>query len=110
MSPQSDTPGDLPPISAEQVANYVVCPEAWRLKHLENASVRPAAQRPAEGRRRRSAWVQEQDLSKTLRDYAKVVYLLTVVVVILVFLFDIKRNLYPKDRTRPNRALEAPHE
>lgn len=80
-------------ISSVEVANYVVCPEAWRLKYVskENKPARPSVQHEAPGIRK--DWVKEQELSRTLRGYAKIVYLLIVLVVIVVFLMDIKRSL-----------------
>jgi hypothetical protein len=95
-------------ITAEQVANYVVCPEAWRLKYLSNETGTQQPKRPAAGRKLRREWVEEQDLSTTLRSYAKIVYLLTVLVVIIVFLIDIKRSSSPKRRVLEPAQITSP--
>ncbi len=79
-------------ISAEQVANYVVCPEAWRLKFVSGQKSSTPTERPQAGRKIRKDWVEKQELSRTLSGYAKIVYLLIVLVVIVVFLMDIKRT------------------
>ncbi len=88
-------------ISSAEVANYVVCPEAWRLKFVskENRPTRSSA--PHEAGAIRKNWVKEQELSRTLRGYAKIVYLLIVLVVIVVFLMDIKRSLSTRTALKP---------
>jgi hypothetical protein len=78
-------------ISAEELANYVVCPEAWRLKYLERGR-KQQAQRKEDGRASRQEWFETQDLSAKLRSYAKIAYLLLVLLVIVVFLLEHKRT------------------
>jgi hypothetical protein len=78
-------------ISAEELANYVVCPEAWRLKYLEKGR-KQQAQRKEYGRASRQEWFETQDLSAKLRSYAKVAYFLLVLLVIVVFLLEHKRT------------------
>ena len=87
-------------ITAEQVANYVVCPEAWRLKYLGRGR-KQHSERTEEGQRRRRNWVETQDLSATLRSYAKIVYLLLVLVAIVVFLMEQKRSQTRQQLRRP---------
>ena len=80
-------------ISAAEVANYVVCPEAWRLKTtLRGASERTDTPRSEQSREARKAWVEQQDLSSKLRRYAKIAYLLLFALVITVFLWEHKRG------------------
>ena len=78
--------------TAEEVANYVVCPEAWRLKYVELASKRRSST-SSDGTKVRREWVEQQDLSSQLRKYAKIVYMLLVCLVIIVFLLEQQRSL-----------------
>ena len=80
-------------ISDEEVANYAVCPEAWRLKYIEGARSDRNVPNSSDGTRIRKEWVEEQALSSKLRKYAKVVYLLLVMLVIIVFMLEHKRTL-----------------
>jgi len=77
-------------ITASEVATYVVCPEAWRLKRIHRVRKRPQ-ERERLSRERRGAWLAELDLSARLRRYAKTAYLLLVLVVITIFLLDQSR-------------------
>ena len=79
-------------ISAEEVANYVVCPEAWRLKYIEQSSTRRSSS-GSDGTKLRKEWAERQDLSSQLRKYAKIVYMLLVCLVIIVFLLEQRRAL-----------------
>ncbi len=82
-----------PIITAAEVANYVVCPEAWRLKlTLKGAAERQETERTEQSREARKAWVEQQDLSSKLRKYAKIAYLLLFALVITVFLWEHKRG------------------
>lgn len=80
-------------ISAAEVANYVVCPEAWRLKQI-GAGERVENQRSAESQEIRAEWVRKQDLSSQLRHYAKIAYVLLVLLTMLVFIFESRRSDY----------------
>ena len=84
----TDSPGRI--LTAEEIANYVVCPEAWRLKYVMHAHKTPA-QHSTEGAVRKQAWTKRQDLSRQLSSYAKIAYLLLVALVIIVFLLDQQR-------------------
>ncbi len=95
-------------ISAEEVANYAVCPEAWRLKYLEKSRSQPA-ERKDKGHALRREWVATQELSAKLRSYAKLAYLLLVVVVIIVFLFEHNRTppyFRKKSQAAPGMEVE----
>lgn len=77
-------------ISAHEIANYVVCPEAFRLK---SSGINPP-RNPEQGDRARDLktnWIEKQDLSARLNYYAKVTYLLLVAITIIVFLFEGQR-------------------
>lgn len=80
-------------ISSQDVANYVVCPEAWRLKYSA-VGTKKSDVRAVEGRKRRRKWVEDQDLSGRLMHYAKMAYLLVLCVVIIVFLWEQKRTFH----------------
>ena len=77
-------------ISAIDVANYVVCPEAWRLKFIGKGK-KKHTQRATESQQRKQEWAETQDFSATLRNYAKIIYLLLVAIVIVVFLLEYQR-------------------
>src|SRR5262245_62149207 len=81
-------------ITASEVADYVVCPEAWRLKYLERAT-RSTAPRTEIGKQKRKEWAEKHDLSRDFRRYAKIAYLLLVLLVCTVFLIEEKRLLAP---------------
>ena len=80
-------------LTATEVANYAVCPEAWRLKRTTRVGYKKASVREEEGWQLRSKWIESHDLSFTLRRYAKIAYLLTLGLGILVFLWDRQRSV-----------------
>lgn len=98
MSESEEISGDY--ISAHEVANYVVCPEAWRLKSANKTRPRET-KRLTEGRQLRKEWVAESFLYHQLKTYGKTVYLLLVALVISVFLFEAKfgKGLHGTDDT-----------
>lgn len=79
-------------ISADQIATYVVCPEAWRLKYLEK-NTETRNERGQKGAELKRAWVEKQDLSHQLKSYAKIAYLLLLILTIIAFLLDQRRLL-----------------
>ena len=89
-------PDELYEISAEEISNYVVCPEAWRLKYLtgsKNAEDKKiGSARTAEANILRKDWFQAEDLYGSLKRYAKIAYLLLVSLSILVFIIDFKKT------------------
>ena len=74
-------------ISAAEVANYIVCPESWRLK-LIHKTRKASDIKELEGKRQRSSWLSDQSFSAELRQYAIVAYILLCLVVIAVFVSD----------------------
>ena len=92
-------------ITAGDVATYVVCPEAWRLKYVgKQKSQRPPEQ--ISGKELRKEWVQNQDLSAKLASYAKTAYLLLLALVIIVFLWDQKRAAHQREDSESSRTIE----
>ncbi|MCC6952639.1 MAG: hypothetical protein IT290_00830, partial [Deltaproteobacteria bacterium] len=74
-------------LSALEVANYVVCPESWRLKRMRLGR-RKSSGREFEAKQLRNQWAEKQELATTLRRYAKIAYALMVLIVIVIFLFE----------------------
>ena len=74
-------------ITAQEVSTYVVCPEAWRLKQLYRVR-KPSDTRDIESQQQRGDWLSQLSFSVELRRYAKLVYILLVLVVIAVFVSD----------------------
>jgi len=94
----SNTP-DKEWITASDLANYVVCPEAWRLK-WSGAGERQENERTAESQEKRAEWVQKQDLSSALRKYSRVTYVMLFLLAILVFVLEVYRGDYLKNVAR----------
>ena len=74
-------------LSAAEISNYVVCPEAWRLKYIENARYEHG-EGTEESKELREEWVRTHDLSSELREYAKIAYLLLLILTVFVFAWD----------------------
>lgn len=80
-----------PILSADEIATYVVCPEAWRLKRLDEGRTREETERSVRSRELRKEWVERQELSSKLRRYAKVAFLLLLALAIVVFALEHQR-------------------
>lgn len=80
-------------ITATEVANYAVCPEAWRLKRIARVGYKRSSVHEERGFQLRSKWIESHNLSYTLRRYAKIAYLLALGLGILVFFWDRQRNI-----------------
>jgi len=77
-------------ISANELASYVVCPEAWRLKKTSDDF--PVKSTPNQtAAKERKEWTEKQGTLAELKLYAKVAYVLLVMLVILVFLLELKK-------------------
>jgi len=91
----SDLKTSTSKITAEQLSTYVVCPEAWRLKYLESnledKAETPNLKQNSKGAEVKKQWFKNQEQSFELRKYAKLVYLLLVMLTIVVFLLDPKK-------------------
>lgn len=83
-------------LTASEIANYVVCPEAWRLKRSTSFKDHQKGGTSYELRRK---WIDKQSLSFQLRRYAKVAYALLVLVVITIFLLDHYRDEVRRSKT-----------
>lgn len=83
----SSDPSDTRILSAAEISNYVVCPEAWRLKYMEQAEYQHG-EGTDESKELREDWVRKHDLSTELREYAKIAYLLLLVLTVFVFAWD----------------------
>lgn len=106
-----DQSQELPIIGANDVSNYVVCPEAWRLKY-QGFGEKQATEEIAVGKKLRQDWAKEHDLATQLRKYTKITYLLLVALVIVVFLLDQRRedarNTSGSDIINKSRLMESP--
>lgn len=80
-----------PILSADEIATYVVCPEAWRLKRKDEGRTREATERSVRSRELRKEWIERQELSSKLRRYAKVAFLLLLALSIVVFALEHRR-------------------
>jgi len=74
-------------ISAPEVANYVVCPESWRLKQTHKTR-KASDDKELETKKQRASWLTAQSFSAELRQYAIFAYLLLCLVVVAVFVSD----------------------
>jgi CRISPR/Cas system-associated exonuclease Cas4 (RecB family) len=83
----SDQAKPLEPISAAEVANYIVCPEAWRLKYLAQHQ-RKFNTTNERAQKIRSEWISNQELSSTFKKYARHAYTLLVFFVFGMFLLE----------------------
>ncbi len=93
-------------ITAEEVSNYVVCPEAWRLKDLGKGQ-KQYSERKEKGLQLRKEWTEKQILSSKFRSYAKIIYFMLLLVAITVFLLEHKR-MYLRALRRELAADSAP--
>ncbi len=93
-------------ISPSDLANYVVCPEAWWLK-WSGAGERQENERTLESQEQRAEWVQKQDLSSSLRQYSRVTYVLLFLLAILVFVLEVFRGEYLKSVSRDSTGSAA---
>ena len=93
-------------ITAEEAANYVVCPEAWRLKYLALRRKKPSS-RMEQGKKLRKEWMERQDLSAKLKAYGKIIYALLVVIVIVVFLLEQHRTSSDRKKKSEPAAQET---
>ena len=88
-------------ITTNELANYVVCPEAWRIK-LEHSKLGQSeisgkvTNRQIQGAKIRKEWLEEQNLSHQLKLYTKVAYCLLIILAIVVFLMEGTRIREPE--------------
>jgi CRISPR/Cas system-associated exonuclease Cas4 (RecB family) len=84
-------------IDINEIATYVVCPEAWRLKHLKQKETPRFTQtaQARESKQLREEWTKKQDLSVILKKYSSRLYLLLFALAGAAFLLDQKRIFDP---------------
>lgn len=80
-------------LSALDLADYVVCPEAWRLKRFTSGS-RLENARQVESQEIRAEWARKQDLSSLLKGCARIVYALLVLLTLIAFILESNRSHY----------------
>lgn len=73
--------------TANEVANYVVCPESWRLKVKHRPQSEPSND-AYEIKLTKQSWVESQDIHATLKKYGKIAYWLLVALVVVLFLIE----------------------
>lgn len=90
--------------NAAEIGNYVVCPEAWRLKYLlgEDYHFDQAVHGVLESKR---TWRSSLDLSTQFKFYAKIIYILLIFIFIIVFLLDFKAEL--RNQGKQSDSLSA---
>jgi len=79
--------------SALDLADYVVCPEAWRLKRF-TAGNRKENIRQHESQEIRADWARKQDLSAVLKGCARIAYALLVLLTVIAFILESNRAHY----------------
>ncbi|MBP9837233.1 MAG: Dna2/Cas4 domain-containing protein [Proteobacteria bacterium] len=78
-------------LTASDLANYVVCPEQWRLKFFKFGGIKET-DRLTEGKAKRQEWIDKGSLSKKLGYYARIILILLFILTIVVFIYDHRRN------------------
>ena len=76
--------------SANDLANYVVCPQSWKLKLTSEDSYSPPTKDTSAAKERKD-WIETQSMLAEFKLYAKVAYVLLVLLVIVVFLMELKK-------------------
>ncbi len=75
-------------IDANDLATYVVCPESWKLK-LTKESKKTNYKSSKEAAASRQQWISTHSDIAKIKLYAKVAYVLLVMLVIVVFMMEI---------------------
>lgn len=101
---------NLHQFSAQELANYVVCPRAWHMKRTKlYQSVSTDVDRVEEGKKLRSEWAERQELSVRLNRYAKAIYLLLLVLVTVLLMFEARNtSIRLKQNQQTQSSLEQP--
>ena len=80
-------------ITSVELATYIVCPEAWRLKLGSAKGDYAQTQHEIKVKELKTEWVKTQELTSQLRFYAKIVYLLVLSIVLVLYLIELKSKL-----------------
>ncbi len=98
-------------ITASDVANYVVCPEAWRLKYFKNTQGEQLEDRRLLAQEKRKQWGLKTQLYQSLRSHTKVSLVLLFILTFVVFLLEVSRNKFLYNLTSKYRTqYEIPSE
>lgn len=81
-------------ISSNDLAAYVVCPEAWRLKLTNKKYDHKPSPQQSVAKEIRKEWQEEQELSSSLSLYARITYFLLTAIVALVFILEHYRSSF----------------
>ena len=93
-------------ISDSDLGTYVVCSEAWRLKHKTNHSIHynsPTATKSVEKRRE---WVKQQTVFSKLKEHAKVALVMLLFLVIALLAWELKFGGAGRKAVESNRFYE----
>lgn len=87
-------------ITSSELANYVVCPEAWKLKREVTDKEKLQNKTPSEDRLKaraaRKKWLENARLWARLKLYGKVLFYLMALLAFVVFLLETKRVEQPE--------------
>jgi len=98
-------------ISDNDIANYVVCPQAWRIKASSGSSDRLETSRGKQSKQIRQEWFKANELTSSLKHYGKTIYLLLVFLVVVIFLWhDTGISLFRWQIAQKETSLGVPTE
>lgn len=80
---------------ANDIANFVVCPESWRLKSQSETRQEISTKRSDTSSRRRKAWLDNVNQWRQFRQFSKVIFVLLALLAGVVFLLESQRILDP---------------
>jgi len=69
-------------LTAKEIATYIVCPEGWRLRFIEN-KINSAASQPAKFKKQHGDWLQDFDAARRLTWASRTVIFLMILIVIV---------------------------
>ena len=93
-------------LDSSELATYIVCPEAWRLKSHGEKNFQPS-KRAQDAKEKRKEWVKNQEISSQFKHYAKILYTLLLLIVITLFIVDLKTSDYAKDNANSSSSLKG---
>ena len=73
----------------QELANYVVCPQAWYLKSQQSVEIEHDSERAVESRRIRQEWHDKNSLLGELHRYRRAIYLLLLGVVAFLTVLEV---------------------
>ena len=96
-------------LDSSELATYMVCPEAWRLK-LQGEKNFHASKRAQDAKEKRREWVKNQEISSQFKYYAKILYTLLLMIVITLFIIDLKTPEHSKDSEKSSSIMKEHRE